>query len=82
MSLRDRIFNFRQFKDEPKPFLDHLEELRHTIIKMGVALVGMMMLSFCLRSWLFAVVQRPLHAIDAKAFDNLQSLGVVDSFSI
>jgi len=82
MALRDRLFKFREFKDEPKPFLDHLDDLRSTIIKMGVALVSMMVLSFCARTSLFAIVQRPLHAIDAKAFDNLQSLGVVDSFSI
>lgn len=82
MALRDHLFKFREFRDEPKPFLDHLDDLRSTIIKMAVALVTAMVLSFCGRSYLFAVIQHPLHAIDAKAFDNLQSLGVVDSFSI
>ena len=31
MGLRDRFFKFREFKDEPKPFLDHLDDLRATM---------------------------------------------------
>lgn len=82
MPFTDRLFKFREFHDEPKPFLDHLEDLRRTIIKMTITLAVAMMGSFFGRSYLFAIIQRPLHQIDAKAFDNLQSLGVVDSFSI
>ncbi len=82
MPLSERLFKFREFHDEPKPFIDHLEDLRGTIIKMAITLAGAMTGSFFGRSYLFAIIQRPLHEIDAKAFDNLQSLGVVDSFSI
>ncbi len=82
MSFRDRLFRFRVFRDEPKPFLDHLEELRVTIIKMAVALIGAMVVAFAARTWLFAIVQQPLKQINPEHLSSLQSLGVVDSFSI
>lgn len=82
MGLRDRLFRFRAFRDEPMPFLDHLEELRITIIKMAVALVGAMVVAFAARGWLFSVVQHPLKQINPEHLNSLQSLGVVDSFSI
>jgi sec-independent protein translocase protein TatC len=82
MSLRDRLFKFREIEDEPKPFLDHIEELRFMLIKMALALGAAMTLAFVGRSYLFAVIQWPLASIDPKRLSNLQSLGVVDSFSI
>lgn len=82
-TIAGRVFSFRdEFADEPKPFLCHLDDLRSTIIRMGVVLVAAMVLSFCFRGQLFAVVQHPLLAVDAAALSNLQSLGVTDSFSI
>jgi hypothetical protein len=37
-----RFFDFREMRDEPKPFLDHIEDLRKMLIKMLVVL-GLMM---------------------------------------
>ena len=42
----DRLFSFRQLHDEPKPFLEHVEDLRRTIIKMMAVLVVMMIGAF------------------------------------
>jgi sec-independent protein translocase protein TatC len=82
MSVRDKFFKFREIDDEPKPFLDHLEELRFMLIKMAITLAAAMTLAFLGRSYLFAVIQHPLVMVDASRLSNLQSLGVVDSFSI
>ncbi len=80
--LRQRLFKFRELEDEPKPFLDHIEDLRSMLIKMAVALGGAMIFSFFFRTVLFAIIQSPLTKVDPEHLSNLQSLGVVDSFSI
>jgi sec-independent protein translocase protein TatC len=82
MPLRAQLFKFREIQDEPKPFLDHIEDLRRMVIKMAIALGGAMILSFCFRSYLFAIVQHPLMMVDPKRFEQPQSLGVVDPFTI
>ena len=78
----DRIFKFRQKTptDATKPFLDHMEDLRWMLIRMGLTLCVAMALSFCFRHELVAIVQHPLHQIDPKA--QLRTLGVTDSFTI
>jgi sec-independent protein translocase protein TatC len=77
-----RIFNFRELSDEPKPFLDHIEDLRRMLIKMAIALGSAMVLSFFFRGWLFGIIQHPLNAVSSDLASKLQSLGVVDSFTI
>lgn len=52
------------------------------IIRMAITLVSAMIFGFLARKWLFAIIQRPLYAVDPERANNLQSLGVVDSFSI
>lgn len=81
MSLR-RFFDFREMRDEPKPFLAHLEDLRGTLIKIAIALGVGMTLCFMFRSELAAVIQHPLIQVDPTRAANLQSLGVADSFTI
>ena len=81
MSLK-RFFDFRESRDEPKPFLDHLEDLRFTIFKMAAVLLGAMMLCFAFRSEVAAFVQRPLGAVDPSHPLILQSFGVADSFTV
>lgn len=81
MSLR-RFFDFRESRDEAKPFLDHLEDLRVTIFKMAGVLMCAMMLCFLFRGEVAGFVQRPLAAIDPALAANLQSFGVADSFTI
>jgi len=82
MGLSDRIFKFRGMRDEEKPFLDHIEDLRTMVIRMAVALVVAMVLCFCFRSELFAIVQHPLMMVDSKQFDRPNAMGVADSLSI
>lgn len=81
MSLK-RFFDFRETRDEAKPFLAHLEDLRITLIKIAVALAVTMTLCFVFRSELAGLIQRPLIDVDPSRASNLQSLGVADSFTI
>jgi len=82
INWKKSFFHFRELEDQPKPFLDHIEDLRKMVIRMAVTLVAAMMCGFLFRKWLFAIIQLPLRSVDAERADNLQSLGVVDSFSI
>jgi sec-independent protein translocase protein TatC len=77
-----RFFDFREARDEAKPFLAHLEDLRATLIKMSLALAATMMLCFLFRTELAGVIQHPLALVDPERAANLQSLGVADSFTI
>jgi sec-independent protein translocase protein TatC len=78
----DRIFKFREKSemDVTKPFLEHLEDLRWTLARMGGTVALAMMLSFCFRHQLVDIIQHPLHQIDPHA--QLRTLGITDSFTI
>src|SRR5438876_10630740 len=82
MALRD-IFKFRQLpqSETSKPFLEHLEDLRWTIVKMSITLVVAMIICFAFRSTLVRVLQMPLHDID-PAIGALRALGITDSIVI
>ncbi|MEP6937355.1 MAG: twin-arginine translocase subunit TatC [Chthoniobacterales bacterium] len=82
MALRD-IFKFRDLPDSEtsKPFLEHLEDLRWTIVKIALALVVAMVVCFAFRSTLVRIMQAPLHRIDPK-IGALRALGITDSFTI
>ncbi len=82
MPLRD-IFSFREppESETSKPFLEHLEDLRWTIVKMSIALVLAMMICFAFRSILVRVMQAPLHDVDQK-IGALRALGITDSIVI
>ena len=69
-------------EDEPKPFLDHLEDLRMMIVKMVATLGAAMLVAFFFRTQLADLLQRPLIAVDPSRLNNLQSLGVADSMTI
>jgi sec-independent protein translocase protein TatC len=81
MSLK-RFFDFRETRDDAKPFLAHLEDFRKMLIKIALALAVAMTLCFMFRSELAGLIQRPLIAVDPARAANLQSLGVADSFTI
>ena len=81
MSLQ-RFLKFRDKRDTPKPFLDHIEDLRTMVVRMAVALSVCMMLAFVFRGEIASFVQAPLLALDPTRADNLQSLGVADSMTI
>ena len=82
MSLQN-FFKFREVPDTEtaKPFLEHLEDLRWTVVKMAITLFAAMILCFAFRSTLTAVMQRPLSQMDERV-RTLQSLGITDSFTI
>jgi len=82
-----RFFKFRESSvggkpDEPKPFLEHLEDLRWTLMKMAVTLFMGMGVSFGFRGELVRIAQRPLHQIDPQLVTRLQVLGVTDPLMI
>lgn len=81
MSLR-KFLEFRDGRDTPKPFLDHVEDLRKMVVRMAIALGVCMGAAFLFRADIAAFVQGPLLAVDPSRADNLQSLGVADSMTI
>src|SRR3954471_14180448 len=82
MGLRN-VFKFRDLPESEtsKPFLEHLEELRWTIVKMAIALVVAMVLCFLFRSTLVQIMQRPLREVDPTV-GALRALAITDSFTI
>ncbi len=82
MTLRN-IFKFREASegDASKPFLEHLEDLRWTIVKMAITLLVTMVLSFLFRTTLVHIVQGPLREVDPQV-GSLRALGVTDSITI
>src|SRR5882757_6874052 len=82
MALRD-IFKFRDppESETSKPFLEHLEDLRWSIVKMaltlGIAMVG----CFAFRSVLVHVMQEPLRDLGSQV-GALRALGITDSLVI
>src|SRR2546425_6272218 len=82
MALRD-IFKFRDSPESEtsKPFLEHLEDLRWTIVKMAVTLGVTMIFCFAFRSTLVRVMQAPLHDVGSQ-IGTLKALGITDSIVI
>jgi sec-independent protein translocase protein TatC len=82
MALRD-IFKFRELPENEtsKPFLEHLEDLRWTVVKMAIALLGAMVLCLAFRTTLVRVMQAPLQAVDPQV-GALRALGITDSITI
>ncbi len=82
MALRN-FFKFREVPESEtaKPFLEHLEDLRWTVVKMAIALFVAMILCFTFRGTLTQVMQRPLQQLDPK-IRTLQALGITDSITI
>src|SRR5437773_11954787 len=82
MALRD-IFKFRELPESEtsKPFLEHLEDLRWTVVKMAITLVLAMIVCFAYRSELVRVMQAPLHGLDPQV-GALKALVITDSLVI
>src|SRR3954471_22956987 len=82
MALR-KIFKFREIaeEDSSKPFIEHLEDLRWTIVKMAIALLISMVLCLSFRTTLVHIMQIPLHAVDPQ-IGALRALGITDSITI
>src|SRR3982751_1441139 len=82
MALRD-IFKFRDPPDSEtsKPFLEHLEDLRWTVVKMAAVLMAAVDLCFPFRQQLVLVLQRPLKEVGGQV-GALRALGITDSITI
>jgi sec-independent protein translocase protein TatC len=82
MALRD-IFKFRDLPESEtsKPFLEHLEDLRWTIVKMAITLGIAMIVCFAFRSLLVRVLQAPLRDVGSQ-IGTLKALGITDSIVI
>jgi sec-independent protein translocase protein TatC len=84
MSWLKSFFNFREKSDGDivKPFLDHMEDLRWTIIKMIVVQVTMMIISFYFRKDLMHLLRLPLYKVDPNLPDQLVITNIAGSFLI
>lgn len=82
MALQD-IFKFRELPESEtsKPFLEHLEDLRWTIVKMAITLTIAMIGCFAFRGTLVRILQAPLHELDPQV-GALRALGITDSITI
>ncbi len=79
--LLKRVFSLREQKDVEmvKPFLEHLEDLRWTLMKMAFTLAVAMIGSFAYRFSLMHLVQLPLHSIPDQSAYLLRGLSPTDS---
>src|SRR5438045_2849240 len=82
MALKD-IFKFREppERETSKPFLEHMEDLRWTIVKMAITLLIAMIGCFGFRSMLVRVMQAPLRDVGSQV-GTLKALGITDSIVI
>ncbi len=76
-----RFFDFRELRDEPKPFLEHIEDLRRMLIKMLVVLALMMAVAFAFQKRIVELIERPLLAFDPER-TSLTNFGVADPLTI
>ena len=76
-----RFFDFREIGDEPRLFLDHIEDLRKMLIKMFVVLGLMMGGAFAFQKPVVQILERPLLAIDPDR-TSLTNFGVTDPLTI
>src|SRR6185437_14485082 len=82
MALRE-IFKFRELPESEtaKPFLEHLEDLRWTIVKIAITLIVAMIGCFAFRGTLVRILQAPLNEVDSS-IGALRALGITDSLTI
>ncbi len=82
MRLRN-FFKFREMAqgDASKPFLEHLEDLRWTVVKMSITLLLAMIIAFAFRSSLVQIIQRPLEVL-GPGVGALRALGITDSLTV
>lgn len=77
-----RFFDFREKDDAPKPFLEHIEDLRVMLIKMILALGVMMALAFIFQKTIIGVIQAPLDAVNPELMKNPINFGIADPLAI
>jgi sec-independent protein translocase protein TatC len=84
MSWIKKFFQFREKSDDEvvKPFLDHMEDLRWTLIKMIMVQVVMMFVSFWFRHRLMDLLRAPLYKVDPSLPSKLIVNTIAGSFMI
>src|SRR4051812_2847481 len=84
MTWLTKFFKFREKSDGEviKPFLDHMEDLRWTIIKMVVVQGLAMVIAFWFRTDLIHLLRTPLAKVDPELPGKLITNGIPDSFMI
>jgi sec-independent protein translocase protein TatC len=84
MTWLTKFFKFREKSDGDivKPFLDHMEDLRWTIIKMIVIQILMMVISFYFRKDLMNLLKAPLAKVDPNLPNELIITNIAGSFLI
>lgn len=89
--ISQKLFKLREDREQRdehgdvvKPFLDHMEDLRWTIIKCALVLVLAMVSSFTFRKELMKVLKYPLMIADpsGQMASVIRSDGIIDSFMI
>ncbi|HEV7869440.1 MAG TPA: twin-arginine translocase subunit TatC, partial [Chthoniobacteraceae bacterium] len=82
--LLNKLFNLRENSEGEvvKPFLDHMEDLRWTLIKMISTLAAGMTLAFFFRQPLLAVMTEPLKVVSPNPTDILILTHPADSIMI
>ncbi len=71
-----------RWEDTPKPFLEHLEDLRLTVIKIGVTILAGMLASFFFVKPLFHLMYVPMLWAGLEPEQFLRVLGVADPFTL
>jgi sec-independent protein translocase protein TatC len=68
--------------EHSKPFIEHLEDLRLTLIKCGVTLIVAMAGSLCFAQRIYDFLYWPLHAANLKEMPKLQNLDITTPFTL
>ncbi len=84
MSWLTKFFEFREKSDGEvvKPFLEHMEDLRWTLIKVVSTMVGAMSLAFWFRVDLMRLLQAPLAKVDPGLPGKLVITDIAGSFTL
>lgn len=84
MSWLTKFFQFREKTDGDivKPFLDHMEDLRWTLIKMGLTLVIAMIISFFFVNDLMEIVQQPMKDAAPELMGKIVTRTITEPFMI
>ena len=82
--LLQSFFNLREKADSDvvKPFLDHMEDLRWTLLRMLFSLIGGMIVAFCFVGKLIELLRVPLRDVNPELEKQLVVHGITESFMI
>ena len=82
--LLQSFFNFREKSDGDvvKPFLDHMEDLRWTLMRMLMSLVAGMIVAFTFVGDLMQLLRAPLREVNPELEKQLVTHGITESFMI